>query len=863
MTDDEILESVVDEQKGDEENGNDETGEGTEDETVHMDGEVFTCFENTFKWMERQTEYGVVHMLVVKRLRDLAARKRRCWGGDDDDDDDDDGEEEEEEEDLSCCSMDSNPGPGVGGEERLTAVSVRGACKKYGVNVVLDNLNMTVKKGTIYGLLGASGCGKTTLLSCIVGRRHLNTGEVLVLGGTPGMKGSGVPGRRVGYMPQETALYGEFTIQETMMYFGWMFKMSTADVKQRLDFLLTLLDLPYKHKLVNKLSGGQQRRVSFAAALLHDPELLILDEPTVGVDPLLRQNIWEHLVDIAKCGNKTIIITTHYIEEARQAHMCSSQDLMFMDSNPAGVDGFFLTDNFLQMGSKAAGRVFILYWKIGMMRSGRLLAESPPDRLMTRFGCDTLEEVFLQLSLRQDSPITTIDQLHSNKTNKYDPVYLIEESEDMCHDYQETSNYNDPKTHDDNADKKECCGLISGGPLHAMLHKNFLRIWRNPGLMVFIFGLPVFQVILFCLAVGRDPYGLKLAIVNHDMNSTHQECSDIVSSGNCSFQALSCHYLRHLKDPTIIKEFYPTQESANEAVRRGKAWGALYFTENFTDALVARIHLQEYADEETLDQSGIKVWLDMSNQQIGLMLMSDLRASYQNFSRELLSTCDINPRLAEAPIRINNPVYGTRTPSFTNFTAPGVVVVLIFFLGVALTVGTLIYERREGLLDRTIVAGVTPLEIMVSHVITQFVLMSVQSILLLTFTIYVFQVECEGSMFWVAVLTVLQGMSGMCFGFAISTFCEIESTAFQMAMGSFYPALLLSGTIWPLEGMHVALQYFSKCLPLTLPTTALRCLMARGWSIWESDIYLGFVACIIWILLFIALSILVMKIKKL
>nr|CAD7197218.1 unnamed protein product [Timema douglasi] len=817
MTDDEILESVVDEQQGDEEDS-DETGEGTKKLESFITGlRVCHC------WVI----IGLTAAILV--LKDSSCQKEcnnfnlkvECLGV----------------LFVCCCSMDSNPGPGGGGEERLTAVSVRGACKKYGVNVVLDNLNMTVKKGTIYGLLGASGCGKTTLLSCIVGRRHLNTGEVLVLGGTPGTKGSGVPGRRVGYMPQETALYGEFTIQETMMYFGWMFKMSTADVKQRLDFLLTLLDLPYKHKLVNKLSGGQQRRVSFAAALLHDPELLILDEPTVGVDPLLRQNIWEHLVDIAKCGNKTIIITTHYIEEARQAHM------------------------------------------IGMMRSGRLLAENPPDRLMSRFGCDTLEEVFLQLSLRQDSPITTIDQLHSNKTNKYEPVYLIEESEDMCHDYQETSNYNDPKAHDDNVDKKECCGLISGGPLHAMLHKNFLRIWRNPGLMVFIFGLPVFQVILFCLAVGRDPYGLKLAIVNHDMNSTDQECSDIVSSGNCSFQALSCHYLRHLKDPTIIKqssfnttsesanyateEFYPTQESANEAVRRGKAWGALYFTENFTDALVARIHLQEYADEETLDQSGIKVWLDMSNQQIGLMLMSDLRASYQNFSRELLSTCDINPRLAEAPIRINNPVYGSRTPSFTNFTAPGVVVVLIFFLGVALTVGTLIYERREGLLDRTIVAGVTPLEIMVSHVITQFVLMSVQSIFLLTFTIFVFQVECEGSMFWVAALTVLQGMSGMCFGFAISTFCEIESTAFQMAMGSFYPALLLSGTIWPLEGMHVALQYFSKCLPLTLPTTALRCLMARGWSIWESDIYLGFVACIIWILLFIALSILVMKIKKL
>ncbi|KAG5341337.1 ABCGN protein, partial [Acromyrmex heyeri] len=138
-----------------------------------------------------------------------------------------------------------------------------------------------------YGLLGASGCGKTTLLSCI-GRRRLNSGEIWVLGGKPGTKGSGVPGKRVGYMPQEIALYGEFTIRETMMYFGWIFGMCTAEIVERLRFLLQFLDLPSQNRLKN-LSGGQQRRVSFAVALMHDPELLILDEPTIGVDPLLRQ----------------------------------------------------------------------------------------------------------------------------------------------------------------------------------------------------------------------------------------------------------------------------------------------------------------------------------------------------------------------------------------------------------------------------------------------------------------------------------------------------------------------------------------------------------------------------------------------
>uniref|UniRef100_T1GU47 ABC transporter domain-containing protein n=1 Tax=Megaselia scalaris TaxID=36166 RepID=T1GU47_MEGSC len=177
-----------------------------------------------------------------------------------------------------------------------------------------------------YGLLGASGCGKTTLLSCIVGRRRLNSGEIWVLGGRPGSRGSGVPGPRIGYMPQEVALYGEFTMRETLLYFGWVAGMKTQDIEDRTEFLLKLLNLPNGSKFVKNLSGGQQRRMSLAAALVHEPELLILDEPTVGVDPVLRQSIWDHMVDITKNGHTTVIITTHYIEETRQAHMIIKYD---------------------------------------------------------------------------------------------------------------------------------------------------------------------------------------------------------------------------------------------------------------------------------------------------------------------------------------------------------------------------------------------------------------------------------------------------------------------------------------------------------------------------------------------------------
>lgn len=142
--------------------------------------------------------------------------------------------------------------------------------------------------------------------------------------------------------------------------------------------------------------------------------------------------------------------------------------------------------------------------------------------------------------------------------------------------------------------------------MKALLQKNFLRMWRNVGVMLFIFALPVMQVILFCLAIGRDPTGLKLAIINDEKNDSvninllkfviiynqklffhFQSCS---FKPGCAYNQLGCRYLSHLNS-SVIQEFYPDVDSALNAVKSGKAWGAIYVTENFTDALVARIAL--------------------------------------------------------------------------------------------------------------------------------------------------------------------------------------------------------------------------------------------------------------------------------
>ena len=110
-----------------------------------------------------------------------------------------------------------------------------------------------------YNIAGPSGCGKTTLLQCIVGKKIIDSGSIMVFGGKPGSRQAGVPGPRVGYMPQELALYGEFTIRETLQYFGRIFNMTDDKINERSDFLIQFLDLPSKWRLVMNLSGGQQR----------------------------------------------------------------------------------------------------------------------------------------------------------------------------------------------------------------------------------------------------------------------------------------------------------------------------------------------------------------------------------------------------------------------------------------------------------------------------------------------------------------------------------------------------------------------------------------------------------------------------
>lgn len=153
-----------------------------------------------------------------------------------------------------------------------------------------------------------------------------------------------------------------------------------------------------------------------------------------------------------------------------------------------------------------------------------------------------------------------------------------------------------------------------------------------------------------------------------------------------------------------------------------------------------------------------------------------------------------NTALAQLPVRIREPIYGNKQPKFTEFMAPGIILAITYFMAVGLTAISIIMEFREGTMERCWVAGVKPFEVVVSHVASQFFVMVVQVTLLLAFMFLVFKIPLGGSPILVILLTLLQGLCGMCYGLVISSICSVEQSAMMLALGTFFPNLLLSGT---------------------------------------------------------------------
>ena len=237
------------------------------------------------------------------------------------------------------------------GEGSGPAIWARGISKSFGRQKVLDGLSVQIPTGITYCLLGANGSGKTTFIRAAVGLLRLDAGDLSVLGRP--VREVGQIYSQIGYMTQHKALYPDLTVQENLEFYAGLYGLTRKEREERMGDLLQMVDLAAQRgRLAGALSGGMYQRLSLACTLIHQPRLLLLDEPTVGVDPRLRQSFWEYFNRLAEEG-KTVLITTHLMDEAEKCR------------------------------------------RVGYMRAGRMAAEGSPEEILSLAGLSPILKLWL------------------------------------------------------------------------------------------------------------------------------------------------------------------------------------------------------------------------------------------------------------------------------------------------------------------------------------------------------------------------------------------------------------------------------------------------------------------------------------
>ncbi len=707
-------------------------------------------------------------------------------------------------------------------------VDVQHLTRRFGDLVAVHDVSFQIERAAIFGLLGPNGSGKSTIIRMLLGILEPTAGHATVLGYDV-RRDSELVKRRTGYMSQQFSLYTDLTVLENLQFYGRIYGLSRNRLDERCAAVMQLAALESRvDQLAGTLSGGWKQRLALACSLIHEPELLLLDEPTAGIDPVARRQLWDLLFQLAGTG-VTLLVTTHYMDEAER---CT--DVGYIHLSRLLVCGKPSQLKALPAVTPADTRRYELrvlnpaaylaeLRQLEQVYDATLFGETihlmvaetcPPESLLERVRAHgaaaeiyaippSLEDVFVTLTRDAErgvgagaasiTPEPAPPDLHPDAAVAERP----------------TAESTRPPTHPPPAPPgRRGAGRTTDG-FWAILVKEFVHIRRQRMTLFFMLVVPVMQTIIFGYAIETQIEHIPLVVFDQD--------------GRADGRRLVEAFINSRRFELAERVY--NDESFRRALTSGRARVGLRIPPDYSDRLLRgeQVHVQVLIDGS---DSQVATTALNTAKLLGIQLSIQWalpRGEAAHFapSRDPAGTAslpiDVRPRL----------LYNPDLES-SHFFVPGLIGIILQLVTLFLTSFAIVRERELGTLEQLYVTPVGRTGLMLGKLLPYAIVGFVELLLVVSVMVFVFGVPIHGSIPLLLALAMLFMVCSLGLGLLVSTLAQTQVEALQFAFMIMLPSVLLSGFVFPRAEMPLPIYLLTFGIPATYFIEILRGIVLRG-----------------------------------
>lgn len=680
-------------------------------------------------------------------------------------------------------------------------IDVRQICRRFGDLIAVNNVTFAINRGAIYGLLGPNGSGKSTIIRMLCGVLAPSAGEAYVLGYDVRNDPEAIK-RRIGYMSQKFSLYADLSVRENLEFYGRIYGLSPQRLRRRCQDVLNLTGLADQlDQLAGALSGGWKQRLALACSLIHEPEVLFLDEPTAGIDPVARRQLWDLLFELSGRG-VTLLVTTHYMDEAERCtdvgYIYNSRllvsgkpdDLKHLpEVTPVGTRRFEIevhspTEHLTRLRSCQGVRDATLFGQTihalvdESLNERELQLRLAPAAAQVRSIEPTLEDVFVTLTRTADKPRDATMQQSAAKTTS-------------------------PAAGSVRTRHRPWWGLP------AILLKEFAHIRRQPATLFFMFVIPVIQTLIFGVALDTQIEHIPTVVYDLDGRRGSRELVEAFVN---------------TRKFTIVQKV-SDEESFRRAMTSGRAKVGLRIPPDYTERLVSG------------EQAQVQVLIDGSDSQVAttaqnaanlLGLHRSIALARVKGEASQLVAARNQTGSAALPIEVRPRLLYNPDLESSFFFVPGLVGIILQLVTLFLTSFAIVREKEMGTLEQLFVTPVGRAGLMFGKLLPYAVMGFLETLIVLCVMVFLFGIPINGSLALLLGLTALFLVCGLGLGLLVSTLANTQVTAMQFAFIVMLPSVLLSGFVFPRSQMPFVIYLLTFALPATYFIEILRGIVLRG-----------------------------------